>query len=157
MTAMSAVVHGATEIAPLGQIMFWRSAIALVPIILYMIWRQEFPRAFRTRRPGLHITRSVFGAFSMAMSFLSLAYLPVANAQALAYLAPVLVLPLATMMLKEKLTKAILIAVIFGFGGVVAMLWDAFLLPGDGAIIGIAAGGWRMLLRWRLCGFTPRQ
>lgn len=140
MTAMSAVVRGVADTVPIGQIMFWRSAVALVPICLYMMWLGEFPGGLRTSRPGLHVTRSVFGAFSMAMSFLSLAYLPVANAQALAYLAPVLVLPLAAVMLKERLTRAVFIAVALGFGGVILLLWDAFERPGSGALIGVAAG-----------------
>jgi len=140
MTAMSAAVHGAAETVPVGQIMFWRSALALIPICLYMIWLGEFPKALRTQRPGLHATRSIFGAFSMAMSFLSLAYLPVANAQALAYLAPILVLPLAAVMLNERLTTAIFIAISLGFAGVVLLLWDAFEMPGEGALIGVAAG-----------------
>lgn len=140
MTAMSAAVHAAAETVPIGQIMFWRAAIALIPICLYMMWLKEFPNALRTQRPGLHVTRSLFGAFSMAMSFLSLAYLPVANAQALAYLAPVLVLPLAAVMLNEKLSKAIFVAIFFGFAGVILLLWDALELPGDGALIGVAAG-----------------
>jgi drug/metabolite transporter (DMT)-like permease len=140
MTAMSTAVHGAAETVPIGQIMFWRSALALIPICLYMMWRREFPQALRTQRPGLHVTRGLFGAFSMGMSFLSLAYLPVANAQALAYLAPILVLPLAAMMLNEKLSRTIFIAVFLGFAGVILLLWDAFSLPGDGAVIGVAAG-----------------
>ena len=140
MTAMSAAVHGAAESVPVGQIMFWRSALALVPICLYMHWLGEFPSGLTTRHPGLHVTRSVFGAFSMAMSFLSLAYLPVANAQALAYLAPVLVLPVAAWMLKERLTGTVFIAVFFGFSGVILLLWEAFELPGESAWIGVAAG-----------------
>lgn len=140
MTAMSAAVHGAAETVPIGQIMFWRSALALLPICLYMMWRREFPRALRTRRPGLHVTRSAFGAFSMAMSFLSLAYLPVANAQAIAYLAPVLVLPMAAVLLKEKLSSAVFIAIFIGFTGVILLLWDALEMPGDSAVIGVVAG-----------------
>jgi drug/metabolite transporter (DMT)-like permease len=140
MTAMSAAVHGAAGAVPIGQIMFWRACVAVVPICLYMAWLGEFPSELRTKRPGLHITRSAFGAFSMAMSFLSLAYLPVANAQALAYLAPVLVLPLAAVMLHETLRKSVLIAVGLGFFGVVCLLWEAFELPSQGALIGVLAG-----------------
>ncbi|CAM5405383.1 DMT family transporter [Frigidibacter albus] len=140
MTAMSAAVHAAAETVPVGQIMFWRSAVALLPICLYMAWRGEFPRGLRTQRPGLHVTRGALGAASMAMSFLSLAWLPVANAQALAYLAPVLVLPLAAVLLKERLGPATLVAVTLGFAGVLLMLWDALSLPSGGALIGIAAG-----------------
>lgn len=120
--------------------MFWRSAVALIPICLYMVWRKEFPGTLRTRRPWLHVTRSLLGAVSMGASFLSLAYLPVANAQALAYLAPVLVLPLAALLLRETLTSSVVIAVLLGFCGVLFLLWDAFAVPGEGAIIGVLAG-----------------
>ena len=120
--------------------MFWRSALAIIPICLYMIWLKELPKGLKTKHPRLHVTRSLFGAFSMAMSFVSLAYLPVANAQALAYLAPILVLPLAAIMLKEQLTPAVFVAISLGFAGVVLLLWEAFELPGDGALIGVAAG-----------------
>ncbi len=140
MTAMSAAVHGAAAVAPIGQIMFWRSVLALVPILLYMAARRELPGALRTRRPGLHVTRSLLGAFSMGMSFLSLATLPVANAQALSYLAPVLVLPLAAVMLREDIGATVLAAVAVGFAGVIALLWDALAIPGEGALIGVGAG-----------------
>ena len=140
MTAMSAVVHAVAQEAALGQIIFWRSTVALIPVCLYMAARGEFPQALRTQKPGLHVVRSLFGAFSMALSFLALAYLPVASVQAIGYLAPVLVLPLAAILLGERLTKTIIGAVIVGFGGVIALLWEALLLPGEGAVIGVAAG-----------------
>jgi len=140
MTAMSAVVHAVAQEASLGQIIFWRSAVALFPICLYMAARSEFPHALRTQKPGMHVVRSLFGAFSMALSFLALAYLPVANVQAIGYLAPVLVLPLAAILLGERLTKAIIGAVIIGFGGVIALLWEAMSLPGEGAVVGVSAG-----------------
>ncbi|QQA44015.1 DMT family transporter [Pelagovum pacificum] len=141
MTAMSAAVHAvAKEGVPVGQVMFWRSALAIPPILLWMALRGNFPGGLRTRHPKLHVTRGTLGALSMALSFLSLAYLPVANAQALAYLAPVLTLPLAAILLKETLGPAVIFAVGLGFAGVVALLWEALALPGDGALLGVAAG-----------------
>ncbi|KAA2316207.1 DMT family transporter [Pseudooceanicola sediminis] len=140
ITAMSAAVHGVAATVPVGQIMFWRSAVALIPILGYMAWHGNFPAALHSRYPRLHVTRGMLGAFSMALSFVSLAYLPVANAQALAYLAPVLSLPMAAILLREKLSPAIIAAVAFGFAGVVALLWEALEMPGDGALIGVAAG-----------------
>ncbi len=137
---MSAVVHAVADRVPIGQIIFWRSAVALVPICLYMALRGQFPAAMATRRPGLHLTRSLFGALSMVFSFVSLAYLPVANAQALAYLAPVLTLPLAALLLGERIGRAVVGAAALGFGGVIAMLWAALEAPGQGALIGVAAG-----------------
>ena len=76
----------------------------------------------------------------MAMFFTALAYLPLANAQALGYLAPILVLPLAAVLLKEKLTAIIFGAVFLGICVVIFLLWDAFTLPSEGALIGVAAG-----------------
>lgn len=140
MTAMSAAVRVTADTVPLGQLIFWRSFLALFPICLYMVWRREFPSALRTKHPRLHVTRSLLGIFAMAMFFTALAYLPLANAQALGYLAPILVLPLAAFLLKEKLTVHIFGTVILGFAGVLFLLWDAFTLPSEGALIGVAAG-----------------
>lgn len=140
MTGMSAAIHAVADRIPVGQIMFWRAVFAILPILLYMMWRREFPQALTTRRPMLHLTRGIFGAISMALSFLSLAYLPVANAQALAYLAPILALPLAVVLLNEALPRVVLVAVGMSFIGMVALLWEAFALPGEGAWIGVAAG-----------------
>ncbi|WP_328593367.1 DMT family transporter [Tritonibacter aquimaris] len=139
ITAMSAVVHKVAQSVPVGQIMFWRSGFALLVICLYVMWRRDFPAGIRTKRPMLHVTRGLLGAFTMALSFLSLAYLPVANAQAIAYLAPIFTLPLAAFFLKERLTVSVIFAVGLGFGGVMFLLWDTLELPGEGAIIGIGA------------------
>ncbi|GAA6180909.1 hypothetical protein NBRC116594_23470 [Shimia sp. NS0008-38b] len=140
MTAMSAVVHAAADSASLAQLVFFRSAVALLPIVLYMLWQSDFPRALTTKHPGLHVTRSLFGVFSMAMSFLSLTYLSVSNAQALAYLTPVLVLPLAAILLGERLTRITFVAIGLGFGGAMLLMWDALSVPTELGYIGVAAG-----------------
>lgn len=140
ITAMSAAVHQAAKSAEIGQIMFWRSAIALIPILAYMALRGDLPAALFTQRPRLHIIRGGFGAFSMALSFISLAYLPVATAQALAFLAPVFVLPLAARQLRETIAPALWVAVLLGFAGVIILLWQALSLPGPAGWIGVAAG-----------------
>ena len=140
MVAMSACIHAAAKVLPLGQVMFWRSGIALIAILAYMLWCRDLPGALFTKRPLGHVTRGAFGAFSMLCSFASLAYLPVATAQALAYLAPILTLPLAAWSLGEKISSRAVIAVSFGMAGVITILWRALHLPGTGAWIGAAAG-----------------
>lgn len=140
LTAMSAVVRILADSVPIGQIMFWRSAVAILPICIYLALQGNFPRGLKTKHPGLHVTRSLLGAFSMAMSFLSLAYLPVANAQALAYLAPILVLPMAAFLLGETISRWLVAAILVGFAGVVFLLFEALEFPGHGAWIGVGAG-----------------
>jgi drug/metabolite transporter (DMT)-like permease len=139
MTAMSAAVHAVAGQVPVGQIIFWRSAVAILPILLYAAARGGVGQAFRTRRPGAHLTRSLFGALSMALSFLSLAYLPVATAQGLAYLAPVLTLPFAAAMLGERMRAGIVLPVLLGLIGTGFIFGAAMAMPGEGATIGVAA------------------
>ncbi|MFV0408347.1 MAG: DMT family transporter [Paracoccus sp. (in: a-proteobacteria)] len=140
ITAMSALVREASDKAALGQIIFWRSAVALIPICIYMAIRGDFPGALRTRHPGMHLVRGSMGALAMCLSFVSLAYLPVAHAEALGFLGPVLVLPAAALFLGERISTRLILAVALGFGGVIAMLWEGLSMPGEGAMIGIAAG-----------------
>ena len=51
LTAMSAAVHGDAKTVPIRQIMFWRSALALIPICLYMIWLGDFPNGLKASQP----------------------------------------------------------------------------------------------------------
>lgn len=99
ITAMSATIHGLAQSLPIGQIVFWRSAVALIPIAAYLWLRGQLRNGLKTRNPKGHILRSAFGCLSMVFSFVSLAYLPVANASARAYLTPLITLPLASVML----------------------------------------------------------
>ncbi len=144
ITAMSAVIHAVGDQAALWQVIFWRSAIALIPIVLYALWQGRGRGGLRaqlgTRNPTGHLIRSLFGAFSMLCSFVSLIYLPMANAQALAYLAPVLTLPLAVFLLGERLSRWVICGAILGLAGACAFLWDATEAPGQGALIGVLAG-----------------
>jgi len=142
MTAMLACVHAAAQSAPIGQIMFWRADAALLPILGYMALRGGIRRGIATQHQKAHALRSLFGALSMGLSFVSLAYLPVANASALAYLAPLFSIPLAAYFLGEALNRTVLISAALGFAGVLAMLWSEMSGPGwaAGGLIGIAAG-----------------
>lgn len=139
-TAMSAVIHLVTATVPLGEVIFWRSSVALVPIVLHMALRREFPAALATAHAGLHITRGLVGVTAMTFSFLSLRYLHVANAQALSYLSPILVLPMAALWARERIGWLVIGATAFGFAGVLAMIWESLEAPGNGALIGVAAG-----------------
>jgi len=139
---MSLFVRMASFEAPVGQIVFWRSSIALLPIILYLIWRKEFPRALRTKHPWGHLKRSTYGCVSMFLSFISLAYLPLALATALGFLAPLVVIPVAILALRENPGWLVISATFGGFAGVFLILWPMISTPGldHGTIIGITAG-----------------
>lgn len=139
---MSVFVRLASFEAPVGQIMFWRSAVALLPIVAYLMICGQFPSALRTTRPAGHVHRSLLGCASMFFSFLSLAYLPLALATALGFVAPLMVVPAAILLLKEKPSWLVALAAVAGFGGVAIMLIPTMQGPtlDTGTLIGIGAG-----------------
>lgn len=139
---MSLFVRLASVEAPIGQIVFFRSAFALPPIIAYLMWRRQFPSALRTRQPVGHLKRNLYGGLAMVLSFVSLAYLPLALATALGFLAPLLAVPAAMLFLRERPGAVAIGAALVGFAGVVLMLVPAFEgpTPDRGTLIGVAAG-----------------
>ncbi len=102
--AMLVCVKVVSNEVPLGQTVFFRSAFALLPIVVFMAWRREFPRALATRRPYGHLLRSGLGAAAMFTSFAAVARLPVAEATLLAQLAPVTLALGGVLLLGERLT-----------------------------------------------------
>ena len=141
MTAMLSVIHHAAKTLPVGQIMVWRSAIAGV-VILGFAWRFGGLRQVIPRKPRDHAVRGLLGALTMVFSFTSLAYLPVANASALSYLAPLITMPLAVVFLGERMGPILILAGLTGVLGMGLMLWSELHSPSlsEGGLIGIAAG-----------------
>ncbi|MEP3638999.1 MAG: DMT family transporter [Paracoccaceae bacterium] len=142
LASMSACVHAAAKQAALGQIVFYRSLFALLPILIYAFWVTPNFASLKTKHPMQHLTRGVFGAVTMVLAFLSLAYLPVASATALAYLVPIISLPLAAHLLHERIAKPLFFAVIIGFVGVLLIVAPAFDTPdlNRSILTGTAAG-----------------
>ena len=142
MAAMSAAIHEAAKVAPVGQLIFWRSFVALLPIVAYLAVRGELGRSLRTRYPYKHLIRGLLGCAVMFFSFVSLAYLSVGLATALSYLAPVLSVLAAIVFLRERPGVAVFLGVALGFGGIVLMLFPALVGTEvrDGSLIGVAAG-----------------
>jgi drug/metabolite transporter (DMT)-like permease len=142
LIAMSATIHAAASEASLGQLIFWRSALALPPIVIYLAFRGQLGLSIRTGRPGKHLVRGILGCIVMALNFTALAYLSVGVATALSYLTPILSMFAAMLLLKERTSVLVVLGVLFGFAGVLIMLFPALMGSEvrDGALIGIAAG-----------------
>lgn len=139
---MSLSVRLASVEAPVGQIVFWRSAVALLPILAYLAWRRQLRQGLRTERPLAHVKRSLYGCAAMFFSFLSIAHLPLALATALSFLAPLIVVPIAVALLGERPGIVVVAATLLGFLGVGLMLWPAMVGPelAVGTLIGVGAG-----------------
>jgi drug/metabolite transporter (DMT)-like permease len=119
---MSALVRSLGETVPVGQVVFFRSAFAILPVLLIFALRRELGAAFRTRRPLGHVGRGLLGVGGMFFNFGALARLPLAEATAISFAGPLITVALAALMLKERIRIYRWSAVGIGFLGVVIML-----------------------------------
>jgi len=78
-TAMATLIKLVSARYPVGELTFFRSFFALIPVCAWVGWRQ-FPGIFRTSRFGGHFVRSIAGATAMFCGFTALALLPIAAA-----------------------------------------------------------------------------
>lgn len=116
-------VKAVSEDVPLGEIVFFRSAFALIPLIVFLWLRNEFPQGLATRRPIGHLVRASFGALALFASFAAIARLGVAEVTLIAQLSPILMAIAAVVLLGERLTVWRISGLAFGFAGVIVMVW----------------------------------
>jgi drug/metabolite transporter (DMT)-like permease len=108
---------------PLGQVVFFRAAFAIVPVLLIYAWRRELAAAFRTSRPLGHLGRGLISVAGMFLNFASLARLPLVDATAISFAAPLITVAFAAMFLGERVRVYRWSAVAVGFAGIIVMLW----------------------------------
>ncbi|WP_349367454.1 DMT family transporter [Salinarimonas sp.] len=121
-TLMAASIKLASATYPTGQLIFFRSAFALVPLIAWLAVSDAVVNAVRTHNLKGHLLRSIIGATGMVLGFSALAYLPLTEAVAIGYAAPLIVVVLAALLLKETVRAYRWSAVGVGFVGVLIML-----------------------------------
>jgi drug/metabolite transporter (DMT)-like permease len=120
---MSVLVRWLGDRVPLGQVVFFRSAFAIMPVLVIFAWRGELMAAVRTDRPLGHIGRGMISVAGMFLNFAALARLPLADANALSFASPLITVALAALILKEQVRVYRWTAVAIGFAGVLVMLW----------------------------------
>lgn len=106
---------------PLHQMIFFRSAIGIAFSLILVQWEGGWS-ILKTRRPGLHILRGVLVVISNILFFAALAVLPLADATALFFVAPLMITLLSIPLLKEPVGPWRLGAVFVGLLGVVIMM-----------------------------------
>jgi drug/metabolite transporter (DMT)-like permease len=113
---------GAPLYYPVGQTVFCRSLFALIPVFLWMAWRGDLRTAFQESHISTHARRGFFGSVGMFSGFTALLLLPLADATAISYAAPLITVVLAALILKETVRIYRWSAVGVGFVGVLVML-----------------------------------
>lgn len=149
-TGMLVCIKAVSDEVPVGQSVFYRSLFALVPIVVFLVLRREFPGGLATRRPLGHALRSGLGAAAMFASFAAVALLPVAETTLLAQLTPVFMAVGGVVLLGERFSFYRAGALVLALAGVAVLV-----LPGleasraQGQLAGYALGGLSALLTVR--------
>lgn len=106
---------------PVFETLFFRSAFAFVPLGLY-IARTSGPSILWTTRPVAHLTRAAVGLTGMIGSFTAVSHLPLTEATALSFSAPLFMTALSALILHERVGRHQWAAVAVGFVGVLIMI-----------------------------------
>jgi len=120
--ALSALVRQLSDVTPVGQLVFFRSACAIPPVLLIYALRGELMEAVRTNRVFGQLGRGALSVGGMYTNFSALTRLPLADATAISFASPLITVALAAIILKEKVRVYRWSAVLVGFAGVIVML-----------------------------------
>jgi drug/metabolite transporter (DMT)-like permease len=121
-TLMAAIARHLGEAIPVGQIVFFRSAFAFLPIVIFMLAGGHTIATLATKHPFLHARRALTGVLAMFTYFGALTYLPLADVTAISFASPLIVVALAALLLGETVRLYRWSAVAIGFVGVLIMV-----------------------------------
>jgi drug/metabolite transporter (DMT)-like permease len=123
---------GAAELA------FYRSAFTLLATI-GVVYQQR--GTVLTPHFGMHLVRGIMGATSLIGYFYAITQLPLATAITLNYTAPLFLAVTTTLVMRERFSPLLVVAIFVGFGGVTMLLQPNFEEGKDGpALIGLLSG-----------------
>lgn len=113
---------------PLAPLIFARYAVHTLLMLVLLAPRMGFD-LLRTTRPGVQVMRGLLLVGSTGLFYLALRYLPLAEAAAITFVAPVMVTALSGPLLGERVSGRQWAAVTLGFIGVLVII-----RPGGGML-----------------------
>lgn len=121
------------------QIVWARFLFHLLGLMPLALWRYG-PRALWPARPGLQLLRGALFVLSVGLFFAALARMPLADAMALLFIAPLAVTALSPWLLRERIGPRRWAAVVVGFVGALVVLQPGSGVLAGGAPLAVAAG-----------------
>jgi drug/metabolite transporter (DMT)-like permease len=125
---MDATVKWLGTTYPTTQIMFFRCAVALIPVLVIMRMRGGIG-ILRTRQKKLHLLRSLMGVSAMGLAFYAFSLMPLAEAVSILHTAPLFMTALSVLFLREAVGIRRWSAVLLGFTGMLLVV-----RPGSGML-----------------------
>lgn len=113
------------KVVPLGEILFFRFAVQAI-ILIPIVWLTHRAWRMQGRILALTVFRTVLHIFGIGAMFTALQYLPLADAVAIAFVMPFIMLILGKYVLGEEVGMRRILACIVGFIGTLFVIQPSF-------------------------------
>lgn len=154
---LNGVVKEQVKVFPANQVVFFRNALALPPLLVILALSGGF-QSLRTRQRGRHFSHAVTMTLSLVAAFTGFSLMPLADATAISFLRPLIVTALAAPLLGERVGMLVWCAVGIGFVGVLVIAQPTGNAVNYGVFFSLAAalvGALNMLQQRRLSLTEP--
>jgi len=121
-TVMMALIKATSGDVPAGEAVFFRSFIAMIVLIVWLIWQGNLGVSLRSDRVIGHMARGLAGGTAMGLRFFSLGILTFPEVTVLGFASPLILVVFAALLLGEQVRAFRYSVVIFGFIGVIIIL-----------------------------------
>ena len=111
----------------------WARYVSQVLVMIVLLGPRYRAGLVRTKRPGLQILRGFVLVSSTMLFFNAISRMPIAEASAITFISPLILMAMSVVLLKEKVKPSTWVAVAAGFAGVLVII-----RPGSG-IFSVAA------------------
>lgn len=137
--AMAACVKAVSATVGTEVVVFFRSAVGLLVLLPWLL--RHGTAAVRTRRPGGHLWRALFGVGAMYCFFYAIAHLHLAEAILLTYSTPLFIPFIGWLWIREVPPPITLPAVTLGIVGIALIAKPGEALLASGAsVVGVLSG-----------------
>ncbi len=157
MPASDAVAKHLVASLPVAQLAWARFFLNFLLLAPVALWRHR-RRALAPARPGLQLLRGVLIVASNLLFIAGLRHVPLADATAIVFVAPLAVAALSPLVLREPVGRAGWAAVAAGFLGALVIVRPGLAGTGPAALLPLGAGlsfAAYLLLTRRLAGVSP--
>ena len=117
---MSVCIKATGDHIPLFQVVFFRNFFALLPLFLVIYFYKLEIKSINNMK--MHIARAILGISAMSLFFISLRYVHLVEMQTVSFSTVFFISILSVIFLGEKIGYRRIIAIVFGFIGVVIIL-----------------------------------
>jgi drug/metabolite transporter (DMT)-like permease len=138
----------------------WARAFGHIVFMLAFFVPRFGLRMLKTRRPVIQFLRSLMLFSSNATNFFAITFIPLAKTASISLMAPLLVVPLARLILGERTTVARMMALVTGFVGVLIIIRPGTELFHWASLFAIASAlGYAIyqVLTRRIAGIDPPE